>query len=326
MPKRVVVTGAAGFIGSHLCDALVAQGSHVVGIDCFTDYYDVAIKRDNLSRLLSHEHFELVEQSLVDADLDSILAGASTVFHLAAQAGVRRSWGEEFEHYIEHNIRATQRLCEALRRASGVRLVYSSSSSVYGETAVLPMAEAHPTRPRSPYGVTKLAGEALCLLYAANYGIPVVALRYFTVYGPRQRPDMAFHRFLKAAMAGAPVEIYGSGTQTRDFTFVADAVAANLSAASYAGAETVFNIGGGSRVTVNHVIDVIGRVTGRTVDVRYVEPQKGDVTHTFADISLAARELGYAPGFAIEDGIAREKEWIEAVYRRLGRDGRTERP
>jgi nucleoside-diphosphate-sugar epimerase len=324
MPKRVVVTGAAGFIGSHLSEALVARGHDVIGIDSFTDYYDVSIKRDNVAPLAGSDRFRLIEDSLCDMDLDAALAGASVVFHLAAQAGVRRSWGQEFEHYIDSNIRSTQRLCEVARRAGGTRLVYSSSSSVYGETAALPMSEDHPTRPRSPYGVTKLAGEALCLLYGANYGIPVVALRYFTVYGPRQRPDMAFHRFLKAALTDAPVEVYGSGAQTRDFTYVDDAVAANLAAAEYEGPETVFNIGGGSRVTVNHVLDVIGRVTNRRVDVRYVEPQKGDVTHTFADISRASRELGYTPTVAVEDGLVDEMKWIDSLLRRTSGGNRAE--
>ncbi len=319
MPARLVVTGAAGFIGSHLCRALVGQGHSVVGVDCFTDYYDVRMKRANIEDLVSDKRFRLVDDSLTTVDLDPILKEATGVFHLAAQAGVRRSWGTEFEHYIENNVRATQRLCEALRRRGGIKLVYSSSSSVYGQTASLPMKEDHPTRPRSPYGVTKLAGEALCLLYGANYGIPVVALRYFTVYGPAQRPDMAFHKFLKGALEGAPLEVYGSGNQTRDFTFVGDAVAANLAALDYEGSGTVFNIGGGSRVSLNHVLDVIGRVTNRTLDVRYVEEQKGDVMHTFADISAAASELGYAPRVAIEEGIVQEMEWVESFYRRHGR-------
>jgi len=317
MANRMVVTGAAGFIGSHICEALVARGDDVLGIDCFTDYYDVAQKRANLSALLNHPKFRLVEESLTRMDLKRALSGAGVVFHLAAQPGVRMSWGTDFETYIEHNVRATQMLCEAMK-SSGARLVYSSSSSVYGQTAHLPMREDHPTRPNSPYGVTKLAGENLCLLYAANHGLAVAALRYFTVYGPRQRPDMAFHRFLRAMLQGEPIEVYGSGTQTRDFTFVTDAVAANLAAADYRGNETIFNIGGGSRVTLNTVIDLMGRVTGRTPDARFSETQKGDVMHTMADIALAARELGYAPKIGIEEGIAREAEWLDAQRRGVG--------
>jgi len=313
MAGRMVVTGAAGFIGSHLCEALLSRGHDVLGIDCFTDYYRVAQKRANLSAIARHPHFRLVEESLTRTDLPRALDGATVVFHLAAQPGVRKSWGAEFEQYIEHNVRATQMLCEAMK-GTGVRLVYSSSSSVYGQTAQLPMREDHPTRPLSPYGVTKLAGEALCLLYAANHGLPVACLRYFTVYGPRQRPDMAFHRFIRAMLQGDPIDVYGSGSQTRDFTFVSDAVEANLAASAYTGHETVFNIGGGSRVTLNTVIDLIGRVTGRKPDARYREAQKGDVMHTLADISLAARELGYAPRVGIEDGIAREVEWMNRSH------------
>jgi UDP-glucose 4-epimerase len=313
----MVVTGAAGFIGSHLSEALVARGHDVLGIDCFTDYYDVAQKRANLASLSRQSNFHLVEDSLTRIDLERALSGASVVFHLAAQPGVRKSWGVEFEQYIEHNIRATQMLCEAMK-GTGVRLVYSSSSSVYGQTAQLPMREDHPTRPLSPYGVTKLAGEALCLLYAANHGLPVACLRYFTVYGPRQRPDMAFHKFIKAMLAGEPIDVFGSGTQTRDFTFVSDAVDANLAAAAYGGGHQVFNIGGGSRVTLNSVIDLIGSVTHRAPDARFRETQMGDVMHTLADISLASRELGYAPKTGIEEGIEREVEWLDAERRRVG--------
>jgi UDP-glucose 4-epimerase len=321
MAKQVVVTGAAGFIGSHLCEALLDRGDAVTGVDCFTDYYDTRIKRDNLSGFAGHDRFRLVEESLTSTDLDALLAGTDAVFHLAAQAGVRRSWGSEFDHYLENNIRATQLVCEAVRRHAGVRLIYSSSISVYGQTAKLPMQEDHPTHPRSPYGVSKLAGEALCLLYAANYGVSVACLRYFTVYGPRQRPDMAFHRFIRAALTGTPAEVYGSGAQTRDFTFVTDAVAANLAAMGYDGDANVFNIGGGSRVSLNHVLDVIGDVTGRTLDLHYQNEQKGDVMHTYADISLAERELGYRPTVKLEDGLVRESEWVDALYRRVEGDG-----
>lgn len=319
MPNRAVVTGAAGFIGSHLCEALVARDFDVIGIDAFTDYYDARIKRDNLTALLAAPRFRLIEDSLAALDLEKTLSGASVVFHLAAQPGVRASWGKTFEPYLENNVRVTQRLCEAMRTLGGARLVYAGSSSVYGQTAELPMREDHRTRPLSPYGVTKLAGEALCLLYAENFGLPVVSLRNFTVYGPRQRPDMAFHRFIRAGLEGAPIEVYGSGTQTRDFTFVADAVAANLAAMDYAGNQTVFNIGGGSRVTLNSVLDRLGTVMNCKLDVRYVEAQKGDVMHTFADVSLAARELGFTPQTGLEEGLLREVEWLESLYRRIGK-------
>lgn len=317
MSDRVLITGAAGFIGSHLAERLLDAGHAVTGIDCFTDYYDVRIKKANIEPLLSRKNFRFVGESLNNVDLGQLLEGVSVVYHHAAQAGVRASWGEQFEAYIDSNIRSTQRLCEASRGKGLSRFVFASSSSVYGETAQLPMKESHATRPVSPYGVTKLDGENLCLLYGRSYGLPVVCLRYFTVYGPRQRPDMAFHRFIRAALNGESIEIYGNGEQTRDFTFVDDVVAANLAAMDYSGENKVFNVGGGSRVTINHVLDVIGEHIRRDLDIRYVERQRGDVTHTYADISLAAAELGYEPGIALEEGLAREMEWIRAVYRKL---------
>jgi UDP-glucose 4-epimerase len=313
-----VVTGAAGFIGSHLAERLLADGHRVVGVDSLTDYYDTRIKRANLAPLIAHDRFEFIEDSITRIDLGALLEGATCVFHQAAQAGVRSSWGERFEEYIDSNVRATQALCEALKNHPVQRLVYASSSSVYGETTRLPMAEDHPTRPASPYGVTKLDGENMCLLYERNYGVPVVCLRYFTVYGPRQRPDMAFHRFIRAGLAQGPIDVYGNGAQTRDFTFVGDIVDANIAAMGYGGGERVFNIGGGSRVSINHVLDIMGRLIGRGLDVRYRDRQYGDVTHTFADIALAAGELGYAPTVGLEEGIEREIEWVESTYKILG--------
>jgi UDP-glucose 4-epimerase len=315
MPERALVTGAAGFIGSHLTEGLLEAGYEVTGIDSFTDYYDIRLKQKNLDRCTTNDRFTFVPNSINDADLDALLDGVDFVFHQAAQAGVRASWGRRFEEYIDSNIRATQRLCEAARNKPIKKFVYASSSSVYGDTTELPMREESTTRPVSPYGVTKLDAENMCLLYRRNYGLPAVCLRYFTVYGPRQRPDMAFHRFLKGAMTGTPVEIFGNGEQTRDFTYVADIVAANLQAMGYEGEDTVFNIGGGSRVSVNHVLDLVGRYARSESDfeVRYQETEKGDVKHTFADTSRARRELDYAPGTSLEDGIEREAEWIRSV-------------
>jgi UDP-glucose 4-epimerase len=314
MDDKVVVTGAAGFIGSHLCEALVGGGFHVVGVDSFNPNYDVRIKRSNLFSLAGNPRFELLEGSINDVDLDSVLSGARFVFHLAAQAGVRDSWERRFGEYIDSNIRATQVLCEACRGKPIERFVYASSSSVYGDTAALPMNESHPTRPHSPYGVTKLAGEALCLLYKRNFGLPVVALRFFTVYGPRQRPDMAFHKFISAAFDGKPLRVYGNGAQTRDFTFVSDIVAANLVAMRYEGTESVFNVGGGSRIALSAALEVLAAgIGGRArAQIVFEEPVKGDVMHTYADISLARRELGYAPRVALEEGLVREIDWIEA--------------
>ncbi len=319
MPKTVLVTGAAGFIGSNLSEALVDKGFRVVGVDSFNPNYDIRIKRENLKRLLASDRFELIEKSLCDMDIETVLGDVEYVFHLAAQPGVRDSWAQRFDEYIDANIRATQKLCEAARGKSIKRFVYASSSSVYGDTTELPMNESHRTRPHSPYGVTKLSGEALCLLYRKNFGLPVVALRFFTVYGPRQRPDMAFHRFIANALDGKPIEVYGNGTQTRDFTFVSDIVGANISTMEYAGPESVFNIGGGSRIALNGALDVLGDAVGGSgrVDVVYNEPVKGDVMHTYADISLARKELGYAPQTSLEEGIAREVDWIKSLRKTL---------
>jgi len=320
MSESYLVTGVAGFVGSHLAQRLLESGHGVTGIDSLSDYYDTRIKSLNLEPLLADQSFKFVGESLCDADLDALLDGVDGVFHLAAQAGVRASWGEQFEAYIDSNIRATQKLCEAARRHSIRKIVYAGSSSVYGETAHLPMNESHPTRPVSPYGVTKLDAENLCLLYGRNYGLPVVSLRFFTVFGPRQRPDMAFHRFIRAAIEGASVSVFGNGEQTRDFTFVDDIVDANVAAMEYKGNELVFNIGGGNRVTVNHVLDIIGAHASDRLDVRYQASERGDVTHTFADIALAERELGYAPSISLEEGIARESDWIRDTYRRLAEE------
>ena len=319
MDDKVVVTGAAGFIGSHLSEALVGTGRRVVGIDSFTANYDVRIKRANVAALIANPRFELIEESINDIDLDGVLSDARAVFHLAAQPGVRDSWARRFDEYIDSNIRATQRLCEACRGRPLERFVYASSSSVYGDTAQLPMNENHPTRPHSPYGVTKLSGEALCLLYKRNFGLPVVSLRFFTVYGPRQRPDMAFHKFIAAALEGRPIEVYGNGAQTRDFTYVSDIVDANLLALGYRGGESVFNIGGGSRVALSAALEVLaGSVAGRGgPQIVFEEPVKGDVMHTYADIALAKREIGYTPKVALEDGIVREVEWVTALRKSL---------
>lgn len=317
MPEKTLVTGVAGFIGSHLAEELLTAGYHVTGIDSFTDYYDVRLKQANVDLLNGRDGFRLVAGSLNDVDLDSLLDGVDYVFHQAAQAGVRASWGEQFRDYIDCNIRATQKLCETARKHSIRKFVYASSSSVYGDTNDLPMKEESLTRPVSPYGVTKLDAENMCLLYRRNYGLPAVCLRYFTVYGPRQRPDMAFHRFLKGAMTGTPVRVFGNGEQTRDFTYVSDIVSANLLAARYTGDETVFNIGGGSRASVNRALDIIGGYADGDFDVQYQDTEKGDVKHTYADTTRARTELGFEPGFTLEEGLDREATWIRSMLDKL---------
>lgn len=306
---KVVVTGAAGFIGSHLCERLVGEGYEVLGVDCFTDYYSPVRKRSHLAALAGERRFTLAEENLASCDVGRLIEGARCVFHLAAQAGVRKSWGMEFIRYVESNILATQRLLEAMRERSGMRLVYSSSSSVYGETRNLPMREDHPTVPLSPYGATKLSAEQLCELYRRSYGVDYRALRYFTVYGPRQRPDMAFSRFITAGIAGEPIEVYGDGTQSRDFTYVADAVEANVEAFAHDGPSRVFNIGGGSRATILDVLAVVEAGLGATLDVRFGERARGDVTDTWADTDRARRELGFAPRIGLEEGIRNEIAW-----------------
>ena len=305
---RCFLTGAAGFIGSHLAERLIELGHEVVGLDRFTDYYPRGVKERNLGRLRDSRAFQLVEADLASADLDPHLEGVEVVFHQAAQPGVRASWGQTFEAYTRDNILATQRLLEAVKGRSSIRrLVYASSSSVYGDTADLPMRETSLPRPYSPYGVTKLAAEHLCELYRNNFSVPTVSLRYFTVYGPRQRPDMGFHKFIRATLRGDAIPVYGDGEQTRDFTFVADAVEANI--ASMQGNPGVYNIGGGSRVTLRDVFAAIGEVIGYSPILNHIEPQAGDVRHTWADTSAALEGLGWSPKVAPREGLAAQVAW-----------------
>ena len=308
---KALVTGAAGFVGSHVSEALLAQGADVVGVDCFTDYYSRDLKERNLAGLRTHPKFTFHEAALQHADVGALMDGVSHVYHLAAQAGVRKSWGADFRTYIDHNIDATQRLLEAAKAKPDLhRFVYASSSSVYGDVAPIPMREDAYLQPLSPYGVTKLAAEHLCHLYFANYGVPTVSLRFFTVYGPRQRPDMAFNRFIRAAFGQSPITLYGDGEQTRDFTFIADIVAANLAAGDRGRPGAVYNIGGGSRVSVTEVLALVAELTGRTLDIRREETQKGDMRDTFADTSRARADLGFRPGWTLRDGLAAEVEWL----------------
>jgi nucleoside-diphosphate-sugar epimerase len=307
---KVVVTGAAGFIGSHLTESLLADGHQVTGVDAFTDYYARSVKERNLEKSRGHRAFRLVEGRLQDLDLRPVLEDVGQVFHLAAQAGVRASWGREFAHYTEHNVLATQRLLEAARAAGGPRVVYASSSSVYGDAPALPLREDARCEPVSPYGVSKLAAEHLGVLYHRNFGLPVVSLRYFTVYGPRQRPDMAFHRFLRAARDGEPIHVFGDGRQTRDFTFVSDIVAATRAAADSGRPGSVYNVGGGERVVLNDVLGRIEDVTGRRLTVVRDEVQKGDMRDTFADTTAAGRDLGFRSTVPLAQGLEREWEWI----------------
>jgi nucleoside-diphosphate-sugar epimerase len=310
---KALVTGAAGFIASHLCERLLDRGAEVTGIDSFADYYPRSIKEANLETLTRRAGFTIVESTIQGANLDRLLDRVTHVFHLAAQAGVRRSWGRDFQVYTTNNIDATQVLLEACVGKPLHRLVYASSSSVYGHAATIPMREDAVPHPLSPYGVTKLAAEHLCHLYSANHGVPATSVRYFTVYGPRQRPDMAFNRFLKAAQCGDPIAVFGDGGQTRDFTFVADAVAGTIAAGERGVPGRAYNLGGGSRVSLNEVLEMVGRVTGRPLQIERGPAQKGDVRDTYADTSLARTDLGFQPTVSLADGLAEEYRWLASA-------------
>jgi UDP-glucose 4-epimerase len=308
-----VVTGVAGFIGSHLAERLIDEGHEVVGIDCFTDYYPRSIKESNVEYLLTLPGFSFVEGNLLDLNLPDLLNGTQYIFHQAAQAGVRSSWGTEFEVYTTLNLVATQRLLEACKKLTFEKFIYASSSSVYGDSDDLPLREDSVLKPVSPYGVTKLAGEHLCTSYWKNFNIPTIALRYFTVYGPRQRPDMAFHKFMGALVHDKDIEIYGDGLQTRDFTFIADAVEGNLLAMKTTQVGEVFNIGGGSRVTVNDVLDTLQKITLKNPRIVYQDVQKGDVKHTLAETRKARNTLGYSPQVDLKTGLAQQWEWFQTL-------------
>lgn len=305
---RVVVTGAAGFIGSHLSEALVLRGHSVTGVDCFTNYYPKRLKLANLRRLRTTKGFRLVDVDLSSGALRPIFKDAEYVFHLAAQPGVRGSWGRTFSHYIKDNILATQRLLEALKDARPKKVVYASSSSIYGDSEQLPTPEDTLPKPVSPYGATKLTAEHLCYAYFRNHGIPVVRLRYFTVYGPRQRPDMAFHRFIAKISSGAEVNVFGDGEQRRDFTFVKDVVAGSVLAMN-AKPGTTYNVGAGRTVSLNEVIAMMESLIGKKARVKREHVAPGDVRNTSADITAISRDLGFRPVTSLEQGL---REQVDA--------------
>lgn len=310
---RALVTGTAGFIGSHLSECLIEKGYHVVGIDSFVDYYPRSMKEANIEALKANDRFDFLETELQKADLGTLLEGVDLVFHQSAQAGVRASWGKSFEIYSDNNILATQVLLEHCKGKPIKKFVYASSSSIYGDTTDLPMTESSLPKPVSPYGVSKLAAEHLCWLYHKNFGVPAVSLRYFTVFGPRQRPDMAFHRFFRWAIEGSPLKVYGDGEQTRDFTYVRDIVEANWLASQKASPGDIFNIGGGSRISLNGVIEIIKRIVGKDLEIDNQHGQKGDVRHTSADMTRAKHVLGYQPTVSLEEGLKAEYEWIRNI-------------
>ena len=310
---RCLITGVAGFIGSHLAERLLKKGFEILGVDAFIDYYPRKIKEANLSDMMRNPRFQFIEGDLNLMDLETLVDGYDYIFHQAAQAGVRASWGKDFKIYTDCNIKATQALLEACLHKNIRKFVYASSSSVYGDTIDLPMRETSILKPVSPYGVTKLAGEHLACLYAKNYGLPCTSLRYFTVYGPRQRPDMAFHRFIRACLEDKPITIYGDGEQTRDFTFISDIIDANIQAAESESVGEVFNIGGGSRVSLNQVLNILEGIAKKEIQRHYIESQKGDVRHTYADVSKAEMCLGYRAKVGLEKGLMKEYDWISGM-------------
>jgi nucleoside-diphosphate-sugar epimerase len=307
---HALVTGCAGFIGSHLTEGLLGSGATVRGVDVLTDYYDPARKLANLRRAQESQSFEYLEVDLCAVDLGSIVEGIDVIFHLAGQPGVRLSWSTGFAAYIERNVLATQRLLEAVRGSDVRRFVYASSSSVYGNAARYPVTEDDLPGPHSPYGVTKLAAEHLCGLYAANWGVPTASLRYFTVYGPRQRPDMGFSRFFDAILNAQPIPLFGSGLQVRDFTYVGDIVAATSSAGSADLAPgTVCNIAGGSSISLRELFPILAEVTGSNVTLEHLPEQAGDVQRTGGAIERAASLLEWSPKVTLIEGLAQQFEW-----------------
>jgi UDP-glucose 4-epimerase len=310
---KSLVTGVAGFIGSHLAEKLLAEGHEVVGVDNFLDNYPRSFKETNLAACLSHPRFEFVGGDLLTMDLTELLHKVAYVFHMAAQPGVRSSWGREFSRYTENNIMATQLLLEATKDRRLAKFVYASTSSVYGDTRDLPMREEGGTRPVSPYGATKLAAEHLCHLYWRAFAVPTVSLRFFTVYGPRQRPDMFFHIFMRALRRGEEVPLFDDGEQTRDFTYCSDIVDGILGAALYPGQGEVFNLGGGSEVSLLDAIAIAERIAGPTAKLRRLDRQRGDVRHTRARLDEAKNKLGYSPKIGLEQGLAEQWKWISSL-------------
>jgi nucleoside-diphosphate-sugar epimerase len=312
----VLVTGCAGFLGSHLSERLVEQGHTVLGVDCFAPYYSREAKERNLERVREEPRFTLIELDLATEALDGLMDGVETVFHLAAQAGVLGSFGASFGIYARNNVLATQRLLEAAANASPGRFVYASSSSVYGNASTYPTSELSSRKPLSPYGMTKVATEELAGVYLRCFGVPVVGLRYFTAYGPRQRPDMAFSKFFRCALSGRPLPINGEGDQVRDFTFVDDVVAGTLAAAELGRPGRIYNIGGGSPVELVEAIACIGELTGRKIELDRGPTPVGEARRTGCDGALARRELAFVPRTGLFEGLVAQLEWIRGEGQR----------
>ena len=310
--RRALVTGCAGFLGSHLSERLLADGYEVVGVDCFTDYYAREIKESNIAQLRDESRFTLLERDLSSDSVDGLLEGIDEVYHLAAQAGVRGSFGDSFELYLRYNVQATQRLLEQAARNPVESFVYASSSSVYGNAVTSPTREDAPREPISPYGMTKVATEDIAAVYNRNHGVPTVGLRYFTAYGPRQRPDMAFNRFIRSALDGKPIAILGDGMQIRDFTYVDDVIDGTRAASEHGKAGSVYNVGGGQPVTLMGAIGILEQLLERRIVIEHRPAARGDVRRTGADGTLAEDELGITPSVTLAEGLAAEVEWMLA--------------
>lgn len=311
MPPTALVTGCAGFIGSHLTESLLAGGYAVVGLDCFNDNYGRAQKLRNLEQAQGWQRFEFVPLDLAFGELFDLVADVDVIFHLAAEPGVRSSWGDRFAKYVRNNIAGTQQLLDAARPFPEKRLVFASSSSIYGQAVTRPTNEDVVPMPHSPYGVTKLAAEHLCQAYHANYGVDAVTLRLFSVYGPRQRPDMAFNIFCRAALRNEPIRVFGDGSQTRDFTFVDDVVRATRMAATTPELPArVFNVGGGSHITLRTALELIEEFAGRKLEVQYSSREAGDVRDTLADVDRSRDLLGFETSVSFQDGLRAEYEWV----------------
>lgn len=311
-----LVTGAAGFIGAHLCVELQRQGDHVRGVDAFTDYYPRALKHENLLWARSLGQLEFIEEDLSTGDIGALLEGVDGVFHLAAQPGVRGSWGDEFQIYLRDNFLATQRLFrEAAVR--GLRVVFASSSSIYGDAERYPTAEDVAPRPISPYGITKLGCEHLARSFGCEHGLDAVGLRYFTVFGPRQRPDMAFTKLVRATVSGDTFELLGDGSQSRDFTYVDDAVVATIGAMGLGRSGVNYNVGGGAEITLTRIISLIEDLSGQPIAVRRRGRAAGDVRRTASDTTRIRHDLGWEPRTPISEGLANQLSWARSVAERV---------
>ena len=308
---KVLVTGCAGFIGSTLSERLIKEGFTVIGIDSLNDTYDRKIKMNNISNLLPNNNFEFINKNIIGTNIRELIRDIDSVFHQAATAGVRSSWGNSFNEYVENNINATQYLLENIKDKKLRRFIFASSSSVYGDSTEYPSRITTLTRPVSPYGVTKLSSENLVYAYSRNYNIPSVSLRYFTVYGPRQRPDMGFHKFLMSAINNNIITIYGDGNQTRDFTYIDDIVEANILSLNSLNIGSIYNIGGGNVISINETLNLIEQITSRKLQIEYTDKHKGDVLKTQANIIESTNDLNYKPVFDIKTGLEKQYTYIK---------------